>query len=393
MNKNDVLRIAKSLYLQEMISRQLFAKFDPNKQLGMLDGSFARLPQRIQAVFYGFIGSRQRTKYPQIVQKNGMKFKIHKINTDNTVSEQIYNNTEYDINQVAFILRKLYVTAQKGGYLSFKNSIKQVEDLWNKPLMRKTNKERCQTIIDKFQQIKQVFIAISDLIVGDIDYISQIRNLQEEIGKLKKFQKLDKESQQYKQTDSLVKNFIANFKQFVNNKQSYVQVINMAVNRLKAFVQLYNTIKSELQNEENQKLEYILRAMQQCNTNKQIGQTLNEFNLKEYLDKSYTDLTQQDNAIQAFIRFVKNIDNSSIEVKPLNSAIQYYLNLPNGVISQNTKNTLEQLKQFNEEFQEKLQLDKKSEDPVINGTCGVLRGNNISDQLKNKIKMCKNQLV
>ena len=132
MNKNDILKIAKSLYLQEIISRQLFAKFDPNKQLDFLDGSFARLSQKVQSIFYGFIGSRQdpRKKFPQIVEKNGMKFKIHKINLDNSVSNQIYNNAQYNIHQVAFILRKLYVTVQKGGDLSFKESIKNIKDVY-----------------------------------------------------------------------------------------------------------------------------------------------------------------------------------------------------------------------------------------------------------------------
>ena len=392
MNKNDILKIAKSLYLQEIISRQLFAKFDPNKQLDFLDGSFARLSQRVQSIFYGFIGSRQdpRKKFPQIVEKNGMKFKIHKINLDNSVSNQIYNNAQYNIHQVAFILRKLYVTVQKGGDLSFKESIKNIEELWSTPPANNTTENRIQTIVDKLQQIKQVFITVSDFIVGDIDYITTIRQLQDGVLSLKDKQSLGAQTQQYNIIDNKMWDFIIRFKQFVNNKMSYIEVINMAVNRLKSFVQIYDQIKAQMvnvQNDEQQVQKYeifkdILNAMQNCNSNKEISQELNKINVKNLLDKSYDNLTKDDDDIQDFIRFVKNIDANRIQANKLLNGIWYYQGLDDSVLSQEAKKCLDNL----EAYAENILKDKKNKTNIVDGK-------SMDQKLKNEIKKCYKQLV
>ena len=392
MNKKDLIMIARALYLQQTISRQLFAKFDFTEEINENSGSFARLSQALQSVFFGFIGSKQRTPYPQIIQKNGMMFKIHKLNLDNSVSDQIYNNTQYNIDKLAFILRKLYVTISQGGVTAFKQKINNIQKLW-----KKVNAEKLQTIIDDLQRIKQVFTVISDFVVGDIQYIQDIRNLQEQVSKLKTED--IKTSPQYSVVDGKIKNFIQKFRSFVSMKKSYVQVIDMAMNRLKSFVQLYKDLKQSVSyNQEDELLKQILQIFETCNTNTEISEQLRRVNVKQHLGVNYDHLVGQDDSLSAFIRFIKNIDNAWIKEDNLNNAIDYYLDLPQGVISKQAIQCLQQLRKQNEVVQEqliKIQDNKQYSSKIApkESKEGILDSANLSQQLKNKIKSVKQQLI
>ena len=82
MNKNTVLKIARAIYLQDIVSKELFAAtFNPlkdklNKQLGSYSREFGSAYK-----LYGiFVGSKKTSSsFPQMIKKQGNKFIVYPI--------------------------------------------------------------------------------------------------------------------------------------------------------------------------------------------------------------------------------------------------------------------------------------------------------------------------
>ena len=85
MNKKDLIMIARALYLQQSISRQLFAKFDFTEEISQLSGSFRRSKENLFGLFAPFIGFSSNKI--QFIQKNGTDFTVYSVNSEGQVDK------------------------------------------------------------------------------------------------------------------------------------------------------------------------------------------------------------------------------------------------------------------------------------------------------------------
>lgn len=103
MNINKINQITKSIFLYDIISKQIF-KALRNKNINVRDelGSFIT-SERLGSCYWSFIGSQNdsRTKAIQFIKKKGMLFDIYKIDfTNKTASDSIaYSNLQ--LNQLS----------------------------------------------------------------------------------------------------------------------------------------------------------------------------------------------------------------------------------------------------------------------------------------------------
>ena len=139
MNKNDILMIARSLYLQQSISRQLFAKFDPNKQLDFLDGSFNGAPAKLVDKFNVFIGSNDNVnkngKILQFIKKDGQKFTVYGLTKDSQVNFN-YSHSITGWNRLALYLSSISAQIVVGSN-SFHSKLKNLWALLNTQIYNK----------------------------------------------------------------------------------------------------------------------------------------------------------------------------------------------------------------------------------------------------------------
>lgn len=429
MNRNDFLKISKQLYLQQKIAKQLYAAFNPEKDYIEGLGSYARIAENLKSLFYGFIGSQQRDGYefPQIIKKDGLNFTIYLLNLDNTVSNEIYKNKTFNLEQVYFQLRKIFVTLAQGKGSNIGVMIKDIQNKWNHPSTKKGYYyNQLKTISDSLDKIKDILVGMNTLLVQSHPLVSKILSLKVKVDDLykdltqKHEQKIEEISKRLKnnkqefqkQTDALTieqlkqlqfqkkgitpqfNEFIKQFKLFNDSKSNVRYTIQMALHRLKSIIEIYKKAKSlykDTNQSTNTVISIIIDAIEKCNTNLELSEEMSKINAKSILENNYDYLAKQDLSLYSFLRFLKNFDNAKIEMDMFWNAIDFYQS--NDSLSEQAKNFINQLQMQATNIEKQVSNNENTDYKSHIGKENIFYGQDFSLQLKNKLKQLKDELL
>ena len=113
MKKDNLLKIARSIFLQDSISRQLYAAMYNLGDLINEDlGSFSGQPKTLYKLFEVFIGSSPESNF-QFIEKNGDSFKVYPFSADGQVD---FNANPKQINGIGSLYSYLHTNNAVGSY-------------------------------------------------------------------------------------------------------------------------------------------------------------------------------------------------------------------------------------------------------------------------------------
>ena len=154
INKNDFTRIAKSIYLQQMVARQIYAAFNPEKDDIAGLGSMLQISQKLRNNFSVFIGSENTDSENvlQFIKKDGDNYKVYGLQVNGKVCDKnfiVFNSLNKLIN--ALIFSSSTIVSQG---TSFNSNLQQLNALLN-------NQKLYSDYMDK-QSEKQVYANNTD---------------------------------------------------------------------------------------------------------------------------------------------------------------------------------------------------------------------------------------
>ena len=410
MKKQDLIKIARTIYLQNIVSKQLFAatynhlKDNLNKQLGSL-----RTTQKLSTCYQAFVGSQQRagSQKLQFIKKQGMNFIIYKLNlTMSSVSSQVL--TTLPLQRISWFLTTLqsFISTQAAGesiqkvlQALSKTSSKMVDQIkLGKNGRNKTIDD--QQIIDGYiqllQQQFQKFNGLANKLgkmisTEDSVFSSSLNEIQNSISELNSHNQNNELSLQNPQLLNgklqVINNACKTILQLLKNSNAKYALKSISTNasRINMLSKIYNQAVDIVQNVQDESVAFFARqiqtAIQTCNDTKDLmdfDADLATKNLQDYweiVDRSYIKQDQFGNKVidnkqqyqmQNGVRYAKNSFVSflggylkRISTTIFDQALTSFMQTYN--IDQNLYEKFEQLDSTAQWIKEKIINDKKDE--------------------------------
>lgn len=107
MDKNNISRIVKTIFLQQKIAKQLFAAFDPRKDDIAGLGNMLNISEKLGNNFSVFIGSQNvaDNSVLQFIQKNGSQYRVYGLNANG----QVDNKFSITFDSLSKLINSLYI--------------------------------------------------------------------------------------------------------------------------------------------------------------------------------------------------------------------------------------------------------------------------------------------
>ena len=326
MNKKDLIKIARTIYLQDSISSEIYAAmYNIGEPINQGLGSY-RSAQGLDSCFQAFMGSKQRTPQLQFVEKNGDKYSIHKIKLQSLSTSDEFAAKDLSLRKVSYILRRL------GAFLTTNVGSESLEKLLES-LVKKVTKTTKQISSGKNGKNQFKNIDSQDVLQSYIDMINdnakKIEIAIERLGKIVDVQqgKFFNLIQQFKNSINKINddfnngkldlngdnanNLTADFadihtaclsiSQFINNANvaKALKSISKNASRLNMLNTIYNQVCQQQDNSDSEEqrgfASLIKQAIESCNNNVQLNKEyaniakVNLQNRYNLIDRSYID--------------------------------------------------------------------------------------------------------
>lgn len=359
MNKKTLLKIAKTIYLQDIVSKQIYAAlFNPNSFFDNKLGDF-RAAERLQSVYAAFIGQKQRLdkngSVPiQFLQKNGLNIKIfkflwgdyHKCSQQVMAVMPLNKAAMYLTSIQSFIDSKAGQNGIKQVFSRFVNKYTQYIDEMKKTKNGSSVKDQKKAAVSFVNQLNDQINSFYGMASRLFKVISQQNNtLINNVNNIK--QSLQRFKNQIQTKQNFTIQDLYDMEQFTGYYEigDYVDQINAVLaddfmikivdsltthaSRMNMLNKMYDYAKDYAENAQNQQDKqialYAKQAIQTCNTTKQLNRfdltkrqfldkngkqrTVSQYNLQDrfnIVDRQYIENKQNPYQQQSRVRYVKN---------------------------------------------------------------------------------------